>query len=103
MDIKSLMGTQDSVALQRIWSRVVDGTSNLPLLRPMYLAFAEQMNLSDASAKDLWEWIAEGGLATKANDIYDSSLTLLERMDCSVPLHRGGEGEPKRGRVSKRI
>ncbi|MBN2822413.1 MAG: hypothetical protein JXR33_04405 [Coriobacteriia bacterium] len=102
VEFSNLLNAQDSVALQRIWSRVADATQHLEVIKPIFSSFTEQRSLSDASAKRLWDWIADGGVAKRAQDAYATVLQFLGRTGFSVPLHGGGDGGTKRGRVTKR-
>lgn len=102
LEFDGLLISQQSVSLQRIWSSSVDATNNLALLRTVHSAFSGGMPLPDEAALRLWAWVECGGMTAKAVDIYEGVLAYLEDVGFSVPAHRGGDANTKRGRVTKR-
>lgn len=101
-DYVALLQSQNSVSLQRIWSRVAEGTQSLAQMKAVFESFAKQMMLSEPSGKRLWDWITQGALAVRASEVYEVSLNFLQQQGCAVPYHRGGNDEKKRGRVTNR-
>lgn len=101
-DYQTLLRTQRSVQLQRIWSRVCEGARTPEVVQPIFSSFVEQTPLSDAQAKRLWKWILGGGLAERVVEIYEIALRILQGSGLAVPSHRGGPEDTKRGRVTAR-